>query len=442
MTTPRPISRLQPHERLWIRDITLIDDRGTLPHHHIVIEHGQISGFAAPDTTENTHIIDGTGHVLAPAFIDPHAHLREPGQTHKEDLESGLSAALAGGFGTVVCMPNTQPVLDTPEVIEALCNRAKTLQLARLLPSAALTMGQRGEHLTEAAALKAQGVVMLTDDGRTNEHSGVLRRALEYSSALGMVVSVHAEDAGLRGDGVMNEGAVSERLGLPGNPIAAEAARIARDIEILATSGGRLHVQHLSSARGLALVRQAKAQGLGISCEVTPHHLTLDDELFASQRFFCNPVLKVAPPLRTQSDVAALIAGVLDGTIDCIGTDHAPHSLAEKQQDMLHAPFGIANIELTFPLLYTRFVATGQWPLELLIGLLTTGPAQLLNLPAPRLDIGTVADVVLLDITTERPVVGENLRTKAKLNPWEGEALCGWPALTVVEGRAFDVRSI
>jgi dihydroorotase len=401
----------------------------------ILIENGVIVS-SLPGTPDLE--FDASRYLVTPALIDPHAHLREPGQEEKEDLESGLNAAVAGGFGSVVCMPNTKPVIDQPETVNALIARADDLGLARLLPSAALTRGQEGKLLADAAALKAAGAVMLTDDGRTNEDAGVLRRGLEYAHALGLVVSVHAEDASLRGDGVMNEGAVSERLGLPGNPIAAEAARIARDLEIVAVTGARLHVQHLSSARGLALVREAKKRGLPVTCEVAPHHLTLTD---ATLETF-EAMYKVAPPLRTQTDCDALLRGILDGTVDCIGTDHAPHTAAEKERDLLEAPFGIANIEVTFPLLYTRFVHTGKLELQKLLELMTIGPANILGLSAPSLEVGAPADIALFDLETEKQVDPSSFKTKARFgSPWAGEALRGWAAVTIVRGRvAFDAR--
>lgn len=382
--------------------------------------------------------IDAIGLLVTPALIDPHAHLRSPGFEEKESLETGLHAAVAGGYGSVVCMPNTAPVIDTPEVVRALLERAERLGLARLLPAAAVTQGQQGKLLSDAAALKAAGAVMLTDDGRTNEDAGLLRRALIYAAALGLVISVHAEDASLRGDGVMNEGLVSETLGLPGNPVVAEAARIARDLEIVAATNGRLHVQHLSSARGLELVRAAKARGVRVTCEVGPHHLTLTDSALES----FDALFKVAPPLRLQSDCEALLAGILDGTVDCIGTDHAPHTSAEKERDLLEAPFGIANIELCFPLLYTRFVHTGKLELTRLVELMTAGPARLLDLPAPSLEVGAVADVTLFDLSTERRVDPSAFKSKARFgSPWAGEALRGWAAVTIVGGRVvFEAR--
>ena len=374
--------------------------------------------------------LDGKGGLVVPAFLEPHVHLREPGQTEKEDLESGLSAAVAGGYGTVVCMPNTIPVLDDPGILSSLIRKAETLGLARLRPSAALSRGQKGEGLADLALLKEAGAVMFTDDGRTNEDAHLLRRALEYAHSLGRIVSVHAEDATLRKDGVMNEGVVSEELGLPGNPWAAESARVARDLELCELTGARLHIQHLSTQQALEKVREAKKCGVNVTCEVCCHHLTLTDE---SLRSF-DAMYKVAPPLRTQADCDALLEGLLDGTVDCLATDHAPHTLAEKERDLLEAPFGIGNIEVAFALLYTRLVLEKGFPLERLIYLMTEGVSKVLGWPVNTLEPGMPADLTVLDLETGREVRPLEFRSKAKFSPWAGEMLKGWPILTLVRG--------
>ncbi|EYB68765.1 dihydroorotase [Deinococcus phoenicis] len=392
----------------------------------VTTENGVIKGWNLPAEGE---VLDGQGGTVAPALIELHAHLREPGQTEKEDLASGLAAAAAGGYGTVVSMPNTSPVVDEPATVRALIEQAEGLGLARLRPAAALTRGQKGEQLAELAFLKDAGAAMFTDDGRTNENARVLRLGLEYARSLGMVISVHAEDAGLRADGVMNEGPVSEELGLPGNPWAAEAARVARDLELVALTGARLHVQHLSTARALDLVREAKARGLPVTCEVCPHHLTLTEEALRS----FDALYKVAPPLRTQADADHLLGGLLDGTVDCLATDHAPHTRAEKERDLLDAPFGIAYIELAFPLMWTRFGE--RLGLEKLLDLMTAAPARVMGWPAPSLEAGAPADLVVLDLGTEREVNPAEFKSKAKFSPWAGERLKGWPLLTVVGGK-------
>ncbi|GBF04120.1 dihydroorotase, pyrC [Deinococcus aerius] len=406
--------------------ITNIKRPGSDQLESVTVENGVIRGWNLGDLGD---VIDGRGGTVAPALIELHAHLREPGQTEKEDLASGLAAAAAGGYGTVVSMPNTSPVVDDPAIVRALIEKAEGLGFARLRPAAALTKGQKGEHLAELAFLKEAGAAMFTDDGRTNENARVLRLGLEYARSLGMVVSVHAEDASLRADGVMNEGPVSEELGLPGNPAAAEAARVARDLEIVAQTGARLHVQHLSTARALDLMREAKRRGLPVTCEVCPHHLTLTDETLRS----FDALYKVAPPLRTQTDADHLLEGLLDGTVDCLATDHAPHTRAEKERDLLEAPFGIASIELAFPLMWTRLGE--RLGLEKLLDLMTAAPARVMGWPEPTLEEGAPADLVVLDLETEREVNPAEFRSKAKFSPWAGEWLRGWPLLTVVGGK-------
>ncbi|BDP42394.1 dihydroorotase [Deinococcus aetherius] len=406
--------------------ITNIKRPGSERLESVTVENGVIKGWNLGELGE---VIDGGGGTVAPALVELHAHLREPGQTEKEDLASGLAAAAAGGYGTVVCMPNTSPVVDDPATLRALIERAEGLGFARLRPAAALTKGQQGEQLSELTYLREAGAAMFTDDGRTNENARVLRLGLEYARSLGMVVSVHAEDASLRADGVMNEGPVSEELGLPGNPAAAEAARVARDLEIVAQTGARLHVQHLSTARALDLVREAKGRGLPVTCEVCPHHLTLTDEALRS----FDAIYKVAPPLRTQADADHLLEGLLDGTVDCLATDHAPHTRAEKERDLLSAPSGIAYIEIAFPLMWTRFGE--RLGLERLLDLMTAAPARVMGWPEPTLEEGAPADLVVLDLDTEREVNPAEFRSKAKFTPWAGETLRGWPTLTVVGGK-------
>ena len=416
--------------------ITNIKRVGSDETESVTIESGLIKGWNLP---EEGDVIDGQGGTVAPALIELHAHLREPGQTEKEDLASGLAAAAAGGYGTVVSMPNTSPVVDDPAIVRSLIEKAAGLGFARLRPAAALTKGQKGEELAELTYLKEAGAAMFTDDGRTNENARTLRLGLETAGSLSMVISVHAEDASLRADGVMNEGPVSEALGLPGNPASAEAARVARDIEVVAglhAQGvpARLHIQHLSTARALDLVRAAKAQGLPVTCEVCPHHLTLTDEALRS----FDAIFKVAPPLRTQADADHLLEGLRDGSVDCLATDHAPHTRAEKERDLLDAPSGIAYIELAFPLMYTRFGET--LGLDRILDLMTAAPARVMGWAEPTLDAGQKADLVVLDLTTERPVNPAEFKSKAKFTPWAGETLKGWPVLTVVDGRVAYQR--
>jgi dihydroorotase len=419
MTAPRTV----------IRNAHLVDAHGDHGVADLYLADGVIEGVDAGGAVEVE--LDAAGALVTPAFIDLHAHLREPGQEVKEDLATGLAAAAAGGYGTVVSMANTDPVVDDPGIVEALVAKAQRLALARLRPAAALSIGLAGKRLADFAALQRAGAVMITDDGIPVVDSHLMRRACEYAAELGLVIQTHSEDPSLRQDGVMHEGSVSQRLGLPGNPAEAEAIMIFRDCEIARMTGARVHVAHVSSERGMRVVEWFKEQGAPVTCEVTPHHLTLDDTVW--ERF--DPVFKVAPPLRSAADVAYLVGALQRGVVDAIGTDHAPHTRAEKDRDVLDAPFGLPNIEVAFPLLYTRLVATGVLDLAALLDLLQGGPARVMGWTAPTLAPGAPADIVVLDLDGERPVDPATFRSKAKFSPWNGDVLRGWPRLTLVAGR-------
>ena len=416
--------------RVLIKNAWLQDSRGDHGTHDLYLKDRLIEGLDLGGEVDET--FDAHGQLVTPAFIDLHAHLREPGQEQKEDLASGLAAAAAGGFGTVVSMANTTPPVDDPGMVASLIHKAEHLGLARLRPAATLSRGLKGHELTDFAALKDAGAVMLTDDGIPVGDGHLMRRACEYAAELGLVIQTHSEDPGLRQNGVMNEGVVSQRLGLPGNPVAAEAAMIYRDCEIAVLTGARVHIAHVSSKRGMQVVEFFKAQGAPVTCEVTPHHLTLTDAVLET----FDPVCKVAPPLRTAEDVAYLRAALKCGVADSIGTDHAPHTRAEKDRDMESAPFGIGNIEVTFPLLYTELVLGAGLPLGTLLGLLQGGPASVMGWTPPTLEPGQSADLVVLDLGTRRPVEPKGFRSKAKFSPWAGQTLKGWPTLTFVRGKA------
>ncbi|GLV46977.1 dihydroorotase [Thermus sp. LT1-2-5] len=418
---------------ILIKNVRLVDAAGERGPADVLIGEGRVLSL---EGGKAQRVVDGTGCFLAPGFLDLHAHLREPGEEVKEDLASGLLAAVRGGYTDVVSMPNTKPPVDTPEAVRALREKAAALGLARLHPAAALTLGQEGRHLAPAGLLQEAGAVLLTDDGRTNEDASLLALGLVQAAPLGLPVAVHAEDASLRRGGVMNDGLLADRLGLPGNPPEAEAARIARDLEVLRYALRRsparphLHVQHLSTRRGLELIREAKRQGLPVTAEATPHHLTLTEEAWAS----LDPLFKVAPPLRSKEDQEALLEGLLDGTLDAIATDHAPHTQAEKEMDLLRAPFGIPSLEVAFPLLYTELHLKRGLPLPRLVELFTDGPRRVLGLTPLRLEVGAEASLVLLS-PKERPVDPKAFASKARFSPWAGWVLGGWPVLTLVEGR-------
>ena len=419
--------------RTLIKNVRLFNSENPT---NLYLKNGLIEGFDLTGEIDETY--DAEGNLVTPAFIDLHAHLREPGQEVKEDLRSGLAAATAGGFGTVVSMANTSPPVDDPGVVAELIAKAERVGQARLYPAATLSRGLRGEQLTDFAALKDAGAVMITDDGIPVVDSHLMRRGCEYAAELGLVVQTHSEDPSLRQDGAMNEGVVSQRLGLPGNPIAAEAAMIYRDCEVSLMTGARVHIAHVSSKRGMQVVEWFKEQGAPVTCEVTPHHLTLTDESLMS----FDPIYKVAPPLRTQEDVAYLRDAVKRGVVDSIGTDHAPHTKAEKERDMLEAPFGIANIEVTFPLLYTELVQAGVLSLAGLLDLLQKGPAGVMGWDAPTLEPGQPADLAVIDLDSDRPVNPKTFKSKAKFSPWEAQSLRGWSRLTFVRGKkVFDAAS-
>jgi dihydroorotase len=418
---------------ILIKNVNLVDAKGVRGPADVLIGEGRILSL---EGGEASLVVDGSGKLLAPGFLDLHAHLREPGEEVKEDLASGLMAAVRGGYTDVVSMPNTRPPVDTPEAVRALKAKALRLGLARLHPGAALTVGQEGERLTQAGGLKEAGAVLLTDDGRTNEDAFILAAGLLQAAPLGLPVAVHAEDASLRRQGVMNDGPPAHRLGLPGNPPEAEAARIARDLEVLryalrrSKATPRLHVQHLSTRRGVELIREARRAGLPVTAEATPHHLTLTEEALKS----FDPIFKVAPPLRAEEDREALLEGLLDGTLTAIATDHAPHTQAEKERDLLRAPFGIPSLEVAFPLLYTELHLKRGFPLPRLVALFTDGPREVLGLRPLHLEEGAEASLVLLD-PKEAPVEPARFASKARYSPWAGWVLAGWPVLTLVEGR-------
>lgn len=425
-------------ERTVLRGVRLLDGAGDHGIADLYVRDGVIEGIdrSGDIRGEVDRGFDLRGTVLTPAFLDLHAHLREPGQEVKEDLASGLAAAAAGGFGTVVSMANTDPTIDEPGLVAALTRKASALPGARLRPAAALSRGLAGRALTDFAALQEAGAVMITDDGVPVADGRLMRSACEYAADLGLVIQTHAEDPSLRADGVMNEGLVSQELGLPGNPASAEAVMVFRDCELALLTGARVHIAHVSTERGMQVIEGFKELGAPVTCEVTPHHLTLTDEAL---RGF-DPVFKVAPPLRTEEDVAYLRDALRRGSVDSIGTDHAPHTRAEKERDLLTAPFGLPNIEVAFPLLYTRLVLAGELELARLLWLLQDGPAAVMGWAAPRLEPGAAADLVVLDLEGERAVDPSTFSSKARFSPWDGERLRGWPRLTMRGGEVVFQR--
>lgn len=376
--------------------------------------------------------LDASRSVVAPGFVDIHVHLREPGGEESETLQTGLSAAVAGGFTSVATMPNTRPVIDRPELVAAQIEKARGLGLARVFPVAAVSMGSNGESLSDFAALMAAGAVAFSDDGRPVKTAGLLRQALDLGRDLGAPVSEHCEDASLSAGGVVNEGPVAEKLGLRGIPNSSEDVCAARGVVLAGATGGHLHVAHLSTAGALEMVRQAKRRGLRVTCEVTPHHFTLTDE--AVLTYGSNA--KMNPPLRSAADVTAIRAGIADGTVDAIATDHAPHAADLKAKPLdAGAPFGIIGLETALGLALSELVHTGLISLWHMVSLLSANPARIINQPLGRLRVGGAADLTLFDPNLRWNYYAAQGRSKSRNTPFEGRSFRGAVTATIVAGR-------
>lgn len=410
---------------------------------NIIIEAGHITAVYDSDGAStgmsSATAIDARGLLLLPGFLDMHVHLREPGQTHKETLRTGTLAAARGGFTFVACMPNTRPVLDSPDELRALRRRIEDDAVIDVGIVAAVTRGSQGDELNDFAALKAAGALALSDDGRGIQRASVMRAALRLAGEVGLPIFAHCEDESLSHGGVIHEGAAALDRCLIGIPAESESAHVARDIVLAEQSGAHYHVCHLSCAQSLRLVREAKARGQAVTCEVTPHHLLLSDSDILGD----DGNYKMNPPLRTSADREALIAGLHDGTVDAIATDHAPHTLAEKSRGLAGAPFGVIGLETAFPLLYTYLVEPGLLSLARLVELLTVGPARLLRRAVPTLQVGAVADLTLVDLQAARPIIDAELRSKSSNTPFRNRVVRGWPVCTLSRGRvAFSEREL
>jgi dihydroorotase len=379
-----------------------------------------------------TEVLEAAGLVATPGLIDLHVHLREPGGEENETVETGSRAAAAGGFTTIVAMPNTRPPHDSPETVGYVQRRGADVGLTRVLPSGAITQGREGRALTDFAALRAAGAAAFTDDGSTVQDDAVMQSALVRARDLGMVVMDHAQDSLLeRQGGVMHEGEYSRRFGLPGIPTWAEERIIRRDIELAEKIGAAIHIQHVTSREGAQAIREGRARGVRVTGELTPHHLALcDADIDPADANY-----KMNPPLRSAADRDALIEACLDGTLSCFATDHAPHSADKKARGFLKGPFGIVGLETAVGLTYTLLVKNGRMGLLDWVKRWTTAPAQILGLPAPGLAPGAVADVVLLDLSSTWTVDPAAMQTKSKNTPFIGRTLTGRAVLTILGGR-------
>ncbi|MEP7310122.1 MAG: dihydroorotase [Acidobacteriota bacterium] len=392
----------------------------------------------APDA--DTIVVDiPQGCVVCPGFIDMHVHLREPGQEHKETVASGTAAAVAGGFTAVACMPNTTPVIDNAGVAEYILKKAAESNLARVYPIGAVSRGQKGEQLADIAELHRAGCVAISDDGRPVATALLMRRALEYAGMFKMAVIDHCEDQSLKGDGVAHEGFTASTLGLRGIPGEAESIMVQRDAALAELTHGTVHIAHMSARQSIDAVRYGKSRGARITCEVTPHHFVLNDEWLKAPRPYDTNV-KMNPPLRDESDREAMLAGIVDGTVDAIATDHAPHHYDEKRVEFDHAPFGITGLETAVSLCLDRLVHAGVITLARLVELLSGNPARILNVSGGSLGEGTLADVTILAPDLAVTVTAARMRSKSRNTPFDGWQLRGGVAATLVGGRVVYVN--
>ncbi|HKE81490.1 MAG TPA: dihydroorotase [Solirubrobacteraceae bacterium] len=439
MTLVRPDARAAT---LVVRGAHVVDPReGVERVLDVVVEDGRITavgkGVTVPDGAE---VVDGAGRHLMPAFVDPHVHLRVPGQEHKEDLETGTRAAAAGGFCAVVAMPNTEPVVDSAPVLRALRDAAERDARVPVAFMASITRGLRGAELTEMAELRSEGAIGFTDDGKPVVAAGVLRKALQYQRLAGGLLALHEEDPSLSGRGAMHEGEVSALLGVAGIPSVSESTMVARDCALAGYEGARIHLQHLSCAESVDAVAAAKDRGVQVSCEVSPHHLCLTDEAVRG----LDTRMKMNPPLRTEADRQALIDGLRSGVIDCIATDHAPHARDEKEVPFEQAPMGTTGLETAFAAVYTHLVEPGVLDLGLVVDRMTSG-GEPLGIPAPRVRPGEEANLVLADLGAEWEVGEHGYESRSENCCFAGQRLRGRVLLTIAAGavayreRAFAV---
>jgi dihydroorotase len=401
----------------------------------VLIEDGVIARVGRDLPAGGADVFEvGRGWVVAPGLIDIHVHLREPGQEHKETIATGTAAAVAGGFTAVACMPNTDPINDHAGITQFILKKAAEAGLARVYPIGAVSIGSKGEQLAELGEQKAAGCVAFSDDGRPVATALLMRRALEYAGMLGVPVIDHCEDPSLKEGGVAHEGRHASALGLPGIPGIAESLMVERDVSLAEFTGARVHVAHMSARESMRAVRAGKDRGVRVTCEVAPHHFILTDEALGTPVAYDTNV-KMNPPLRSAADRDAMLEGIVDGTVDVIATDHAPHHADEKLVEFDRAPFGIVGLETAVPLVFDRLVHTGRITLARMIELMSVNAARVLNLPGGTLAEGAPADVTVLAPDLPVTVTASALRSKSKNTPFDGWQLRGGVAATIVGGR-------
>ncbi|MEK3915120.1 dihydroorotase [Paenibacillus sp. FSL H7-0331] len=421
---------------IWILNAQTVASGNELAKRHILVE-GQLieqiieAGDTLPDTAGH-EVIDAAGKLVTAGLIDMHVHLREPGFEYKETIASGTRSAARGGFTTIACMPNTRPVIDTVETVKYVLDKAENEGIIRVLPYVCITKNELGRELTDFDALKEAGAIGFTDDGVGVQNAQMMKDAMTKAASIGLPIIAHCEDDTLTVGAWASEGAFSRKHGLKGIPNESEAIHVGRDVLLSEATGAHYHVCHVSTEQSVRLIRHAKQFGIKVTAEVCPHHLLLSDEDIPG---LDDANWKMNPPLRTPRDVQACIEGLLDGTIDIIVTDHAPHSAEEKAKGVDLAPFGIVGFETAFPLLYTKFVATGQWTLQFLVDKMTSLPAQVFGLSQGWLEAGKVADITIIDLNKEQAVYAADFLSKGHNTPFIGWSLQGWPTHTMVGGK-------
>lgn len=398
----------------------------------ILIHQGKIKAIGANLPTKGVdQVIDGQGHLVTPGLVDVHVHFREPGQTYKEDIKTGSQASARGGFTTVCAMANTDPVPDTPERIKHMYDLIKEKAEVKVYQYSTITEKLNTETITDYKALKEAGAVALSNDGLGIQTASVMYEAMKKAAEEGLIIAAHIEDASLMNKGVINAGPVAEKLGLPGVKKEAEVAQLARDLVLAESTGVAYHACHISTAESLRLIKYAKHDGVNVTVEASPHHLLLSDQDIPGD----DGMWKMNPPLRSPEDRKALQEALINGEVDIIATDHAPHGTEEKQTGFMNAPFGIVGIETSFSLLYTEFVDSGKMTLEHLIDRMATRPAEIFGLPAGKLEVGQAADIAIFDIETEYEINPNDFLSKGKNTPFAGWKVKGETLLTLVDGQ-------
>ncbi len=399
----------------------------------VFIENGKVAAIGTDLQVPDARVIDAGGMVVCAGLLDMHVHLREPGFEYKETIETGCAAAARGGVTTLACMPNTKPVIDTPEWVEFVRKQAEKACGVRVLPLAAVTRGQKGEELTDAKALVQAGVVALSDDGVPIQDANLVRNAMLQAKQYNLPLLSHSEDAGMVCNHAVNEGEVSRKLGIPGRPAIAEELMVMRDAMLAEETGCAVHICHVSTARSVDIVRQFKKKGVPITCETCPQYFTLTEEEVLTQ----GTMARVNPPLRTPEDVKGILAGLKDGTIDAIVTDHAPHSAEEKARPLTEAPSGMVGLETSLAVTLTALYHTGEMDLPSILGKMTVAPARILGLESGRLTVGCDADVLVFDPNEEWVVRPEQFASKGRNTPYGGHTFKGKVKCTIVGGHVI-----